>query len=543
LATPSLLKLPNIEAIKSFFMVKLKVDNKLLKVVPKAEELITKAVEDIDKELKERDQQQAAAAKPKTSVYNFNNDKLGMLTFDSEDKKYKLRYIDADRDIGQLDHFNFLTALQKYKRKQVGVRLTHLPQTTLYTEWTVDGNTVTTTDGLKLTLVGKTIPAATGNRGFYIQEMVGKPLNKWIESRYYNLDDDGKKIKSFKTQKSQLMGDDNVEGEDQARIDDIEQIVRQTKDALDQFHSLGFLHRDIKIENMTFDEKTKKVYIIDFDAVIKIGDKESINRSGGQIPMKNGETALMDRYSETGNFGEKRGFGMKKFLISENSKFADYHQAGMALLQLGGIFDWVGDYNWDADEFKDSQGKPTGQHPDRKTPYEELSAQTGSAFTLNRILDFWRKILEDRNGLNKGTNKAKQEARRKRGTKFIKMLRQAVSTFRAFNMPPKIVHDIAKTYFKTDQEIYPPASDESGGGSPVKFMSQRRQPVFEKVSLESDFDDEDLDALMEGLDDPLDDLEKELDAELGLDDHSDTTSHLSDAEFEQMYMIRKTTMP
>ena len=62
-------------------------------------------------------------------------------------------------------------------------------------------------------------------------------------------------------------------------------------------------------------------------------------------------------------------------------------------------------------------------------------------------------------------------------------------------------------------------------------MSQQRQPVFDKITLESEFDDSDLDALMEL--DPLDDLEKELAAELG-EDNEDTRSHLSDAEFERM---------
>merc|ERR1719263_43006 len=62
--------------------------------------------------------------------------------------------------------------------------------------------------------------------------------------------------------------------------------------------------------------------------------------------------------------------------------------------------------------------------------------------------------------------------------------------------------------------------------TPKQFLSQSRQPVFEKVTLASEYSEEDLDELMK--------LDEELDDMLGPTETNEIKSSLSDAEFERM---------
>ena len=382
-----------------------------------------------------------------------------------------------------------------------------------------------------------------GTTHVYLQKHCGDNLKSWIE-KTYDYEFGGKKNNKQVLKKMNTTRNAEKEKE-------LETIVYGVEKALEEFHSIDggrFLHRDVKLDNLAFDGE--KVCLFDFDNVFdtKYPPKEDCTT----IPMKNG-TKIMERFLLCPD--------LKPYLweLKNNtvSRFLDKHQAGMMLLQLGGVFDWVAEY-----AYEDSPDKPNPLYGIRRHgewlwagdfngSRMENGLQKTVSFEGNPVEDFWKNLMIDLHykvpasepggkakWMKSYGNKSSTEIRRKRADVFIasgrKLSQQATGALRAercFNLPLNIVERVFNCFFTLESEMKEGKSNPMCKNygqkvmSPMQFLSQARQPVFERVQIQSDYgDDEDLDALME-FDPDLDgiDLEK-----------ASPRSHISDAEFERM---------
>ena len=497
------------------------------------------------------------------------NDGMASIDIKIGDKTYIMRILDRTME-EQEDHDNWLTAFEKYtKTKQPK----HLLPLHIYRGWNVEGKVATfgktetfnktkVMDAFKLQFDQNFVePKQSGEQKhvIYFQEKINcTDIRGWIERRYYALKQnnngepviDEKKRKSIDRFSGELMGDDTKE---EVNKEATMKIVEGVFEAIKEFHDATpeFAHRDVKIENFCIDGD--KIYLIDFDNVLDVS-KSTLNDTAN-IPMQNGQVfedddqlkihnpngilptasidkeekgkILMDRYNVPTR--------MKAFLKT-NPLAADLHQAGMAMLQLGGVLDWSCDYNWPSD--------PKNRYNNiRSGVFVGLNASDtdfNNAVNELHIIDFWRSLWEGfRKGASgTGTTIRALKQKVKNARVFIETLRKTKSnTYMAFNLHHSVVNEIGRKFFKTDKELVEKGFKDSGISkatnatnlqspvitSPTQFMSTQRQPVFEKVSLESDFDDEDLEALMEFDPDVAE-----------LSDTSSPRSHISDAEFERM---------
>ena len=402
-------------------------------------------------------------------------------------------------------------------------------------------------------------------RYFYIQKKRGDSVKKWLEDTYYDLNGNtitkmketnfGKALERLK-----------------APVDDIEKIRKGVEKALEELHKINdcennketfrFLHRDIKIDNVAVElnssGKVKRVRLFDYNAVVDTNKSNwtTLAKERKQLPMRNGtydskaktvtstgDGSLMDRYIAKQQFNK---------IPKANLKMLDYHQAGMMLLQLGGIFDWVPDYKWDAPTDFANFGTRVEDPGKRmmfdkhKTFLKNSSDQRLEGYDTETVANFWENILRKgkqrlENGAFTYGNRKKDdlEAQTVRADWFISKCRRLDETKYnqtvpiaqdVWNLSSEFVVKVFNEFFKTQNEIMNLSSGSVGGGgagitSPIQFLSQARQPVFERIQIQSDYgDDEDLEALME-FDPDLDGVELE---------KMSPSSHISDEEFERM---------
>ena len=322
---------------------------------------------------------------------------------------------------------------------------------------------------------------------------------------------------------------------------------------------------------MTIDEgDNNRIRLFDFDTVID-NDRPLTGKTKDWtniVPMTNGGK-LMDRFAFAPDFGD---FLTAKKIYKDNS-FLDRHQAAMMLLQLGGNFDWVGEYDWNTvDAPREVDGAfvqeygpqrkfigdaTTFSPPELKDKYSELRVQLpnktlgaegglyDSAFSELIVTNFWNGLLKSARNksvvpggpppdLYTNWRSGYEKSQRKlRADLFIEAGREHVDPdvlATIFNMKGSLVKNIFKTLFTMSKD-WEESSNVIGTSvstsvvSPMQFLSNARQPVFERVQIQSDYgDDEDLEALMEY--DPTIDGEN-------LEKLS-PSSHISDAEFERM---------
>lgn len=454
-----------------------------------------------------------------------------------------------------------------------------------YETWTTDENKPNI-----ISIAGKgefTFPADVvlpdkQNENIYLQQEMGTALSKWIVKKYgYKWTDiDGNKqgnngTKTLDDVNRTLLYKYRTIGGRQFETE-MSLIFLGVQSALKEFHALDtsiqggnrFLHRDIKLENMTIDENNV-VRLFDFDTVIDndIPLDGKYSKWKDIVPMTNGGK-LMDRFAYAKQFFQffntETGISTQKRKYKDNS-FLDRHQAAMMLLQLGGNFDWVGEYNWKTmSPWNDKNVQEYGPQrlltedvatfspPELKDKYPGLKDKTGvegglfdSAFSELIVTNFWNNVLKSTRiqsgvdkkipgpDLYKGSNGYVDGQRKLRADLFIEAGREYVPNEKLaiiFNMKGSLVKNIFKTLFtmSKDWEESSNVIDTSAPNeviSPMQFLSNARQPVFERVQIQSDYgDDEDLEALME--------FDPTIDGE-NLEKLS-PSSHISDAEFERM---------
>ena len=406
-------------------------------------------------------------------------------------------------------------------------------------------------------------------KNIYLQkQQKGKTLKKWIEDTYAYLFVEGS------TNKLKGINENKSASTDGQLKKEMTYILEGVKAAVEEFNGLEtlsdgtprFLHRDVKLENLIVDSDNK-MYLFDFDAVI---DNEfgRYTSDKGRFPMKNGR-ALMDRFVYADD--------SKPYLSSTNANkvtmkktykdnsFLDRHQAGMMLLQLGGRFDWVGDYDWNTVDPPQDTGITTVTGKEIKTQkygpkriftmpegipafspaegevfdkyikkFDTLGVKYTDAFTESSVENFWYVILKDKR-FGSGSELVKKdmvELRKVRADLFIEAGRNLKpgQAEKMFNMPSNLVQRIFKEFFSTSEQMEEESNKidmttSNGVISPMQFLSSARQPVFERVQIQSDYgDDEDLAALME-FDPSVDGINLE---------KMSPSSHISDAEFERM---------
>ena len=462
------------------------------------------------------------------------NEKGSLFEYEIEGKKYILRFVEK----GNVAEDNFLTAVHNKD-------YTHLIKTAKYGEGGFDitekddkNNPTTLQEGKKYRWIFNDIKNSEKYvpeyESFYVQEKKGISLYLWLENTYYNslsnVEQTGKK------RKITILSDDvfkknnanNKYEETQAKIF---QFAKQAKYAIDQFHTIKdgrFIHRDIKLENFVVDDDDN-IYLIDYDSVIDTtifnatrNDKDNVasTSEGNRLPMRN-NGKLMDRFNDKDKIVNmiQAGWGL----------YLDYHQLALMSLQLGGVFNWTDEWNTTAVHKSDS-GDPRLKNT-REIPWKTGLWQTPQEFlTKTKVKNFWYTVI--------GGKTAFQNNRYPdvyRGDLFIENIRMLndkgeIDFEGAVNISNEfgtwIFNELLKEYIKEMKDTATPAVKQKikgrGVQSPMQFLSRSRQPVFERVQIESDYgDEEDLQALME--------YDPTLDGET-----LETSSHISDAEFERM---------
>lgn len=316
----------------------------------------------------------------------------------------------------------------------------------------------------------------------YTQKGFGQSLLEWIQNTYQTRE--GDKITQIDTS-------------NKASLADLNKIKEGVRNGLKEIHDLGFLHRDVKVDNILVDDNYA-VRLMDYDRVIEK------SRVAEDDTMMNG-AELMERDSDLASL----------IPMLKDVKWLDYHQAGMALLTLGGTFNWVkDDFETDSDDLIKEHG-----------PKKNWGVAFGKLTKRTQIGNFWSKVI-------KSKGKTNIYKRQKHADAFVQAGRDITSenAETIFNLPQSFVKDVFTNFFKLGEEIFEEehatriqkVNFKEQALSPIKFMSEQRQPMFEKVTIESDFDDSDLQELM--------DFDPTIEGEV----EEDLRSHISDAEFERM---------
>lgn len=315
----------------------------------------------------------------------------------------------------------------------------------------------------------------------YTQKGFGQSLLEWIQNTYQKRE--GDKITKIDTSNT-------------PSLIDLNKIKEGVRNGLKEIHDLGFLHRDVKVDNILVDDNYA-VRLMDYDRVIEK------SRVAEDVTMMNG-IELMERDSDLALL----------IPMLKDVKWLDYHQAGMALLTLGGTFNWV------KDDFKTDIGNLKKDYG----PNKKWGIAFGKLTRGTQIRDFWKKVI------SKGSTNIHK--RQKHADAFVQAGRDITSedAKAIFNLPQSFVKDVFTDFFKLGEEIFEEehvtriqeVNIKEQALSPIKFMSEQRQPMFEKVTIESDFDDSDLQELM--------DFDPTIEGEV----EEDLRSHISDAEFERM---------
>ena len=462
-------------------------------------------------------------------------EKGSLFEYEIEGKKYILRFVEKGNEAED----NFLTAVhnQDYTRLIKTVKYGEGGFT--ITEKDDKNNPTTLQQGQKYRWIFNDIKNSEkyvpDYESFYVQEKKGISLFNWLENTYYdslsNVEQTGKK------RKITILSDDvfkksngnNTYEENQAKIF---KFAKQARDAIDKFHTIEngrFIHRDIKLENFVVDDDDN-IYLIDYDSVIDTtifnatrNDKDNVasTSEGGRLPMRNNKM-LMDRFSDKDKIVNmiQAGWGL----------YLDYHQLALMSLQLGGVFNWTDEWNT-TKVHKDSSGEPRLQNT-REIPWKTGLWQTPQEFLREtKVKNFWYTVIGAKTALDENNRYPDIY----RGDLFIENIRMlndkgeidfegAVNISKEFGT--WIFNNLLKEYKKEMKDTATPAVKQKikgrGVQSPMQFLSRSRQPVFERVQIESDYgDEEDLQALME--------YDPTLDGET-----LETSSHISDAEFERM---------
>jgi len=430
-------------------------------------------------------------------------------SYEEGDDTYYLRTIGSTTN--EMSHENFINAF--HIQIQKGNVFEHIIPVERFNAEKVQNNIITSgnkefifNDKDETPMV---MPKANAIASFYTQKVVGKSLKDWMEETYYQFPDPLTQDKNDLYHVSVVKNLENTELKDK-----VFDIIKQGKQAIDQFHSIEtgrFVHHDVKIENMTIDDEGI-VRLFDFDLVIDTN--LSLENNASVIPMKIGEKYLMDRWSDK--------TAMESMIESENKIFVDYHQWALNTLRLGGVFDWVDTYNFQKVSTTDTRiSKRPRAVNNSKNPLNFWNYIKSGIQGAEKIKEsnFWKTVIKSK---DKGE---------KRSNEFIQNMRNVSYEHKfkeAFNLSEEAASYIFKELFKLSNEIIPPSVTlgDNGNGriqSPMQFLSQSRQPVFERVEIQSDYgDEEDLEALMEY--DPL----------LDVDQFGDSSSHISDADFDRM---------
>ena len=439
--------------------------------------------------------------------------KDGTYTYKKGNDTYYLRFI-AKKD-EEKSHDNFIYQFDSKLKK--GEKFQYLIPVERHEVKQLQGNVITT-DNKKFTFKNTdgnpaAIPANSEIRSFYTQKSMGQDLLSWMEKKYYQFEKDNGKRKKDKN-KLYIVDDlKNLKNEDLKSK--VFGIIKKAKEAVDEFHdkfNSRFVHHDVKLENMTIDNN-EKVRLLDYDNVIDttltLNDCHNGNIVQGNIG-NSGTERNMDRFNTIPQ--------MKKMLgTKESRKYVDYHQWGLNALRLGGVFDLLGDYNFKKVETTDPRLDKPRTYTNGKLKFWDYKEDNVEGAEGINETNFWKTVLGNK---NVSVERSNVHITNMRSTDTVKNWNDV------FNLSKEAGEYVYTELFKTSTELYPPdtpvASPTNSVQSPMQFISRSRQPVFERVQIESDYgDEEDLQALMEY--DPLMDGEK----------YEDSV-HISDAEFDRM---------
>ena len=464
-----------------------------------------------------------------------------MYQYDFDGKEYYLRIVNEPGSA----HDELTTELH-------GKKYTHLIPIVKYNQNGDFGTYTQVSNGIMLDS-GEKLPIGqvdlTKVHAFYIQPSIGISLAQWVDEKYYNgtlpRGTDGRKIiTNLNTSAFNATATEYPEIQKQAF-----NIAKSAKKAVDQFHNElknRFIHRDIKLENMTVDENGI-VRLFDFDAVIDTKpDKIDASIEASVIPMtqvpEEGGKRLMDRYRTKDE--------VEDLIRNNGGLFLDYHQLGLLALQLGGVFDWVGEY--DASAVID--GRPRLDN-ERTLTFVNTTKYGRTRPLLSdkiKVINFWANVCKNKGKQVERTDLLIESVRTMVKENTTQGVGDGQDSGYYFNQNYNISKEFGEWIWGKDQTIglfrksdelkaelnssgvaidlgngiqSPTLSIQSpistGVQSPMQFLSNSRQPVFERVQIESDYGEEDLEALMEF--DPSFDGEK-----------LETSSHISDEEFERM---------
>jgi serine/threonine protein kinase len=113
-------------------------------------------------------------------------------------------------------------------------------------------------------------------------------------------------------------------------------VEQQLGAAIQAMADLGYLHRDVKLDNIVLDEKGMLSFI-DFERVAKAGVVKKKSKWDGDVFPRSTAITNGDIFIDIPGDG----------FCYNGSNDCDKYQAALALLNLGGRFELTGDYEYD----------------------------------------------------------------------------------------------------------------------------------------------------------------------------------------------------
>lgn len=179
-----------------------------------------------------------------------------------------------------------------------------------------------------------------------VQENVGKPLLH---------------LATYAYDKVELA---NIDGERNATVRNLlpnqyaydpKSVFKQLDEALTAMKNAGYLHRDVKMDNICLDE-TGKLHLIDVERVTPIGknffDRSKVigNNQSKKIWMGDAKDVVYDFYTAQEIYNGDIQIDIPGANKCKTGNNCDRYQAALAMLNLGGKFELAGDYTYEQGE-------------------------------------------------------------------------------------------------------------------------------------------------------------------------------------------------